>query len=725
MALPAQFQLGLELTNIVNPISQAMSALGSLAVIDAIKKSGSDFITETKLASLIGRNRIDPVIKFHFREMVAKSDQSVISRYLDIILESGSGPTVQEALKNPALFSMVIQLSGLAFAHEDESLASAIVEAIEKIAQESNSDLGIVPDYVSLLGTIRACQQQTSAFRWAFLYEAVEDKITKALARQLDHHKNKRKVFSGIEDERRCLPIPVLQGLLMWLQSLQRFPEHRLLLLRCDSGISTVVVWCHHILGLALITHIHGTEVCFGDAPYNVIVEKVPREKADVSLMDPADPHEPLFTLQNDPHSIGISYEHRAEAYGYGTKLLQHQGIPSSDWQTRGQWVISYSIGACKAFEKKTQDPSLYYPSSSRIVAAGRILFAFDEKARICSPESASKLGWHADPIMRSLATIIVTFARISEDDLSRCKEIPLNLDVLHLLSRDNVTDIEDVFLSLSKSFEILSSLLLGPHLFHNDYIQPTVLLSAWGWSVFLDSIDAIDPFDVSLNKLRVLRGVPSRRGFRRTRIIDGPCRLSLPILPQVISSRRVRVYLAEGVSAAEKDIILIGHHSDAFLVTQDFNLNIGRNSKYGYGFRELLESSIRSSRLAPCQCSKLEGKLSTPTSEYATSLARKISAVDKVLKENGSEFITEKFSTSSDSYRVFASRDRNIYFVCVSYNPAARWLYLQGLRKHIRPLEHDNGVSNWYVALGSRDTCVDCAVSASERFPPYGIFLL
>jgi hypothetical protein len=100
MVLPAQFQLGLELTNIVNPVSQAVSALGSLALVDAIRKSGSDAITETKLTSWIGRHRIDPIIKTHFREAVSKADQSVISRYVDIILESGSGPTVQESFKN-------------------------------------------------------------------------------------------------------------------------------------------------------------------------------------------------------------------------------------------------------------------------------------------------------------------------------------------------------------------------------------------------------------------------------------------------------------------------------------------------------------------------------------------------------------------------------------------------------------------------------------------------
>ncbi len=336
MVLPAQFQLGLELTNIVNPISQAMSALGSLALMDAIKKSGSDLITETKLAGLIGRHRIDPIIKFHFREMVSKSDQSLISRYLDIVLESGSGPTVQEALKNPALFSMVIQLSGLAFAHEDESLANAMVEAIENIVQESASDVGIVPDYVSLLGTIRACQQQTAAFRWALLYEPTEEKIRKATKRR----KQDLAVAAYQKNDNfrpRSLPVPVLQGLLMWLQSIQRFPEHRLLHLRCDTGISTVVVWCHHILGLSLVINIEGTEVRFGDAPYNLMVEESHTQKAAVSLMDPLDRQEPLFTLQDDEHSIGTSYEQRAEAYGYGTKLLRFAGFPEYGSRERVQ----------------------------------------------------------------------------------------------------------------------------------------------------------------------------------------------------------------------------------------------------------------------------------------------------------------------------------------------------------------------------------------------------
>lgn len=89
----SQFQLGLDLTNIFNPLAQAVSALGSLALIDAIKKGGSDALTELKLAAILGRNRIDSVIEPHFRQFVAKSEKIALSQYLeDIMLESGAGP---------------------------------------------------------------------------------------------------------------------------------------------------------------------------------------------------------------------------------------------------------------------------------------------------------------------------------------------------------------------------------------------------------------------------------------------------------------------------------------------------------------------------------------------------------------------------------------------------------------------------------------------------------
>ena len=734
MVLPAQFQLGLELTNIVNPISQAMSALGSLAVIDAIKKSGSDFITETKLANLIGRHRIDPVIKFHFREMVAKSDQSVLSRYMDIILESGSGPTVQEALKNPALFSMVIQLSGLAFAHDNESLANALVEAMEKIAQESNSDMSIVPDYVSLLGTLRACQQQTADFRWAFLYEATEEKIRKVLASQDNRTSNEGGATHPATAFRlpkmydyetcRALPITVLQGLLMWLQSLQSFPEHRLLHVTCNTGLSTVVVWCHHVLGLSLMINIREIEICFGDGPYNLVVVHSLKQNPGVSLMDPLDIHEPLFTLQSDEQGTGMSYDHRAEACGYATKFLQYAKVPKREQAMLAQFVKFRTVEVCEHLgtSEMVSDAGLEsavdivprYPSRSRLLSAYRFLFSSDESATIPRPEPSSDLHFRKLPIVQALVAVVITFARISEDDLTRCKEMPLALNVLTSIRNKGVATVTHVdsggYFDLLESFELLSLLLLG-HNCYNDYDSPTILFSAWGWSAFLDSIDDVDPFDVSTNTLRVMRGVPSRQGIRKNRIIDGPPRA---VAPGIWRSPLPDVTLAAGIGTAEKGIILVGHHNDAFKVIQQFTCRNQPHSPYRYGFRAMAEWSIRSRRLPPCQC--YNSKEEQPSGS-------KFEAIDKILKEEDG-LIQCSHSEGHDLLleleRVFSSKDFRTLFTYVSDNPAARWLQLATIYG-----ENEGNLDNRPIVLAGRDTCVACAIRNGKRLSSGAVFLL
>ena len=736
MVLPAQFQLGLELTNIVNPISQAMSALGSLALMDAIKKSGSDFITETKLANLIGRHRIDPSIKFYFRELVAKSDQSVISRYMDIILESGSGPTVQEALKNPALFSMIIQLSGLAFAHENESLANNLVEAMEKIAQESKSDMSIVPDYVSLLGTLRACQQQTAAFRWALLYEATEEKIRKVLASPDDQTSKKGEATYPTTAVRlpemyefeqcRALPIAVLQGLLMWLQSLQSFPEHRLLHILCNTGLSTVVVWCHHVLGLSLIINMREIEICFGDEPYNLVVVHSSNQNAGVSLMDPLDIQEPLFTLQSDQRNIGMSYDHRAEACGYGTKFLQYAKVPEWEQAQLAQLVKSLTFEVCEhlvtwdmvsdADLESAIDIGPRYPSRSRLLSAYRFLFS-DESATMPRPEPIATLHSLSDPIVQALVAIVITFARVSADDLTKCKEMPLAVNILPSIRNQNSAMLTHVskegYFDLLDSFELLSLLLLG-HNWYNDYDKPTILFSAWGWSAFLDSIDDIDPFDVSINTLRVMRGVPSRQGIRKNRIIDGPSRAVAPRIGSSLLNSLVMA-LAAGIGTVEKGIILVGHHNDAFIVTQEFTRRNQPHSPYRYGFRAMAEWSMRSRRFPPCHCFNSKGEQPSGT---------KLEVIDKMFKEEDGLIQcihpTQGPVLPLELERVFSSNDCNHLFTYVSDNPAARWLQLATMYGG----RYENDLKILPVVLAGRDTCVACAIRNGKRLPSHIVLL-
>lgn len=760
MPVPVGFQLGLELTNIVNPISQVVSALGSLALVDAIRKAGSDSITETKLASLLGRHRIDDVIKFHFREIVSKADQSLISRYMDIVLESGAGPTVQQALKDPALFSMVVQLSGLAFAHEQQSFALAIVEAIDRIVRDSGGDIAVVPDYVALLGTIRACQEQTAAFQWAALYEAVELKIWCALKSKPSDISTEAIVVTdeGGEDlyrtilpnsvTTRRLPFAVLQSLLMWLQSLQSFPEHRLLHLRCDSGISTAIVWCHHMLGLTVSIRLKKYDIRFGDGESRVIIEESDGENAGASLMDPVDQHEPLFSLLEDDSSPSIAYEHRTRAFGYGLKTLQQARLSDEQIRDCSHWVIARSVGMSRALLALNQDDTyatnvagasahfeLTYLSDDQIVRAGKFLFALEcddwrytmrKRKRLRVP---SKICWP------NLVALVFTFARIEGDDLDRCKTMPLCLS-----SFREFGDIDDPGqesdgtiptkgfekFDLLASFSVLTRLLLGKA-YSDDYIKNAVLISAWGWSIYFDSVAADDPIDVSVNSMRVVCGLPSRSGLRKARIIDGPTERLYTKEDDLIS-------ICPGMARAKRDRVLVGQTSDAFQIMQMFKWSDGILAKNSnrvisnvvkMGFREMQDLCIDAKRFPPCICEEPSPMLKSKFDmmgglEMILDGPNKFPgwihkhSCDESQRASGDIMSTIRWPDAQKAQSLSQERVlkckvllpgslRQSWLWDVSDNPAARWVQSWYL---ISP-DHDERSC---LAIRSRETCWQCA---------------
>ncbi len=771
MPVPVGFQLGLELTNIVNPISQVVSALGSLALVDAIRKAGSDSITETKLASLLGRHRIDDVIKFHFRKIVAKADQSLISRYMDIVLESGAGPTVQEALKNPALFSMVIQLSGLAFAHEHESFALAMVEAIDRIVRDSGGDVGIVPDYVALLGTIRACQEQTAAFQWAALYEAVEHKIQSALKSKIRVLSNdvtesageeQADIYTPVTPESvsiRCLPFTVFQSLIMWLQSLQSFPEHRLLHLRCDSGISTVVVWCHHILGLTVTVQLEKCDIRFGDGLSRVIVEESLEEDTGASLMDPADQHEPLFSLVNDDSSPMIAHEHRIRAFGYGLKTLQQVRLSDENIHYCSHWIIARSIMISQILSAAGQNGShdtnssaadAYFEprqlSEDMIVRAGKFLFSLEgddwKKLDAGSPRIPSKICWP------NLVAMVFTFARIEPNDLEGCRNMPLCLNSFRSfgdvddLGQDLNGDIQSKGFEnfdLVASFGVLTRLLLGKA-YSTGYIEPCVLVSAWGWSIFFDVVDADDPIDVSVNAMRVVCGVPSRRGLRKARIIDGPNDMRPSTLPRSFTKEDEIMRKCEGLTNAKRDRILVGQTFDAFQIMQIFKWSDGVQPKGGkrstysvarMGFREMQEICIHAKRIPACNCVKpypgfkdLFDK--TEDREVIQEGSRRYPGWTNSVNPDGfkSTCTIRRPKGPTDQLpsqeRVLRCRiwlpdavnggDRHTWLFDVSKNPAARWVQSWYL------CPHDDD-ERCCLAIKGSDTCWKCASDKALEF--------
>lgn len=726
MPLPAQFELGLELTNIVAPLTTALSSLGSLAIADRIKRAGSDVITEIKLASLLGRHRIDPIMKVHFKEIVAKSDQSVISRYIDIILESGAGPTVQEALKNPALFSMVVQLSLLAFAHEDESLANAMVAAIEDILRDSGNDLENAPDYVSLLGTIRACQQQTAAFKWSSFYIAVENKIQTALkvSREKKRPKKIRNILGGIGV--RCLPFAVLKLLIMWLQSLQSFPEHRILHLRCNSGISTVIIWCHYVLGLKITVKLDKENICFGEGGSHIILEESSNNSGGC-ILDPADQNEPLFSLSMSTDDVEINFESRANAFGYGVELIK-LCKDSFDLKYISHWIIAHCIvRACESV-KNSKGLTSYdnvvkgsSPSQEMLIRAGSFLFALDvvdhglldKEIRNSSPEPTfQKL------IIDCLFELVFIFARIRDLDL--CKGMPLSLKKGDIYDRpvSYQANHTNHLLGLPRAFKTLCRLLLG-HCFSQEYIKPAVLVSSWGWSIFLDSIDATDPLSVSTETLQVMRGVPSRKGTRKARIIDGP--MDDDCLWAGNPRHDNGIQFLPGIETAKRGRALVGHHSaDAFSIIQSFSLRLlgdDSNSEVKIGFREMFNRRFTFYVLRSCECSStlldvsgcIDNEIYKKESIQKLSVAESPShyeikwPIGDVGPDHGREF--ERHYHPNPHIIETADEALTVRFLYVTQNVDAKWLQIHRLYK----LDE----RNWHLrTLRDSECCVSCALN-------------
>jgi len=552
--MDSQFQLGLELTNVLNPSTSAISGFGSLALIKAVKSGGSDALTELELASFLGRNRIDPSMELGFRHVVGTSAQTILSRYLDIVIDSGAGPTVQNALQNPELLSMVIQLSLLCFVHEIDTLALAIVDAIERKFKELRADLGKIPHYPSLCGTLRVCKQDTSSFQWHQFYIAVEKRIESNLADDRSRKRRRRNArsqenFRFVSLKRpsianRILPFPVLQILLLCLHSLQHFPDERILNIECTSGISTAIVWCYYVLGLNVRLLLRGHEINFGEPPANIIIRESISKESCASLLHPNSQHEPLFSLASGEGDPMAGPELRRKARGFGLEIIKQLGVDRKRLKSYCRWVMHRSLDLSQMHvEMNGQDlprksdsehqrcsakwlsAESYGFTEERIIRAGTFLFDLEpiEEKSVQEDDVCLNPPFKHLLDLWILVVLLLSLARVQAEDLDHCSDLPLSTQVQQQLKNDDPSvqllahgNFEMFAFGLIESFDILSRFLQGP-LFSGGMNERTVLVSACGWSLYFNSINDVDPAEVFVSTLRIVRGLPSRDGLRKT----------------------------------------------------------------------------------------------------------------------------------------------------------------------------------------------------------------
>ncbi len=533
--------------------------------------------------------------------------------------------------------------------------------------------------------------------------------------------------------------------------------QHRSLHLQCDSGISTIAVWCHHILGFNVTVNIQNTVVHFGTGNANIIIEESDAEHAGASLMEPADPHQPLFELANQVNNPVVSYELRAETFGFGRKVLEYAGLAEDDMNYCISWIIARAVepeGLATRIDEKYyvhvelhgsfsrtmrqtsrdhKQEEIYrsfhqarYPPQDRLLQAAQVFFALDEvdmeKVRDLMNEQfkrsrAPKVEWV------NMVAVLVSFARIHPNDLERCHHMPLSVGEFQRIHKSdhciNSLEIRDDYgkilkayeadadFSVINSFELLGRLMLG-HRYTQRYSQPAVLLSAWGWSIFFNSIDADDPADVSTTDFRLLSGVPCRRGLRKARIIDGPVELRPPTTSGEVLIQEPQVVYFPGVSTAQADTVIVGQSSDAFQFTRLFRWkSIGIHEKSRkLGFRNMQELCTSAHRFRPCEheadtkrhAAWIDERLGDVQSPENTILNKRL--LSKLRHKRQGDGEAQEFE------RVFGIDDtteKRLWFY-VTANPAARWLQLFDLCHYCT-----NGAL-WPLLRGP-ETCLGCTV--------------
>ena len=302
MPFDNQFALTLEVTKLVPLIGQAYNKTTNAILNSAreLKNSGSDIIIEEDLTNVLGRCKISDGLSSSFRTVVGKSS-STIPLLEDIFLQAGPGPTVARSFKDKPHFAMLVQISFLTWTFGQVGLATALADALQNRYERAPSEAGlpVVPDRSGIIAVLGAIESQTSAFNWNMMLDAV----SQTLGYNMRNHQHES-------------PFPfakfLFEPLLDMFPMVQTLPSDRFIHIQASpmswkGGVSALVVWAHHILGLTVVVRRpsfspqRSVNIRFGDTEVeNVFIDETNVENEPlVALLDAAKEH--LLTVKPNP----------------------------------------------------------------------------------------------------------------------------------------------------------------------------------------------------------------------------------------------------------------------------------------------------------------------------------------------------------------------------------------------------------------------------------------
>lgn len=175
------------------------------------------------------------------------------------------------------------------------------------------------PSHGSILGVLRACEEQTAKFDWFQLLHVVGAKMNVAPGIYL-----------------RPMEKSVLSGLALLFAYIQSLPEDRQILVNTDCGLGILVVWAHHVLGFSVLVQMRenpNEDILFGNSPAAIVIgpEKIYTTATEpcVTLIE-ASSGDCLFSIVREPEEdYPITSTIKRPAKGIGMYLL------TNDWDNR------------------------------------------------------------------------------------------------------------------------------------------------------------------------------------------------------------------------------------------------------------------------------------------------------------------------------------------------------------------------------------------------------
>ncbi|KAI4160140.1 MAG: hypothetical protein LQ342_005998 [Letrouitia transgressa] len=650
MAFANQFALTLELTRLVPPLKWATNKAGNAIMGHArnMRHSGSDIVVEEDLTKVFGMCRISNSLTSSFKTVVTKSasDTTLLE---GIILQGGPGPTVARAFQDSSYFAMVVQISLLSWTFETSYLATAITEALRKRLEGAplSSALPTSPDRQGILGVIRTCESQTSAFNWNMMLNAVSTTL-------------------GYEAHRAPIDFPqfVLRGLLDMFPMVQTLPSDRLIHIQIpvgeniESGASALVVWAHHLLDLVVLVRPRTwdgrltKDIRFGGPELEqVFIEEVAADdEAFITLLDSQREHLLKIKPEPDREDGLIGSIRRIPARGWGNALLADAMSGFLAFRKRSQAVIKDLQTVTTAFAfiiannlvkddtgrviidedaAKMRTPMTYNIDKDRLLQASRFLFdnpyiSSGEIDRIaaeysfttldkCLPQpSAFEAAARAHPLPKNSDSII-------EDEWDRtCDHArELSIFLIALAHVVNLEDCEDLMFA-GIAFGVMSEHPLAqqlgewngrdalrisddawlqaiavPLLSHRRYVwnlpwDRTCLISDRGWSAWIPTFEASDPAYINAGSVRIGRGSPCRNGVWKTGIWDA-AHGSLQFMadPRKVESCGQTTSL-RCVEKVTLDTPYCGEGDEVFLVSVRMRLHLEPRPVQRVGYKEL-----------------------------------------------------------------------------------------------------------------------------------------